>query len=91
MKRMRKRCQICPFSKSAGLMSASMFCTKIPSKFMFILTVFRILTQEKFEDLTQFKRILDEPGLGDHYVMSKMLALEKKCIFAKFESKVKFT
>ena len=51
------------------------------------------MTKEKFEDLTQFMRILNEllPDLGDQNVMSKMLALENKCIFAKFESKVKFT
>jgi len=59
----------------------------------FIKRVFRVMTKEKFEDLTQFMRILNEllPDLGDQNVMSKMLALENKCIFAKFESKVKFT
>ena len=59
----------------------------------FVNRVCRVMTQDKFEDLSQFMRILNEllPDLGDQNVMSKMLALENKCIFAKFESKVKFT
>jgi hypothetical protein len=50
------------------------------------------MTREKFEDLTQFLKILNDllPDLGEHNVMSKMLELETRCIFAKFDSKVKF-
>ena len=46
------------------------------------------MTREKFEDLTQFLRILNDllPDLGEHNVMSKMLELESRCIFAKFDS-----